>query len=393
MHFKRLLAGCTAAMLCAVSVGSTAASAEVFDGSAIEFADFGEKFADKFLSEGQVEKGEMSYKSHDLNLTVTRNTYDRMTGDLDESGAVTVADAVLLTQYLTEHSAELSETAMFNADINEDDMVTAQDLSKMLRWLNGTVADADFFIEHTLVYFVVDFYVRSVENFRSAFAQGEYHDLTMGKKDDTVMNMAKENNAVFAINGDFISYRNDGITWRNGIFYRDAGRYCKRGYLEDVEVLFDNGEMNIVSDAEYRAMSDEEKSHIWQTVTFSPTLLRDGEIVPTHQTGNILNRHPRTGVGYFEPGHYCFVLAEGRQPGYSNGVRIWEFAQIFKDLGCVNAFNSDGGASSVMALYGTQVNQPAWRGRATDDIFYLVDTADIVPDAAAEKWIAQQTAE
>ena len=383
MHFKRMLAGCTAAVLCAANLGSTAVYAQVGDGSAIEFTDFSDFYPDMFLPEGQVEKGEMSYRSHDLNISITRHEFDRMTGDLDENGAVTVADAVLLMQYQNEGDVPLTKTAQFNADINEDNMVTVQDTALILRWLNGDLTDEQFFIEHTLVYFVIDFYVRSLENFRTAFAQGVYHDLNMGKKDDTVMNMAKENNAVFAINGDFTSFRNDGVTWRNGILYRDKRRV-------ELAVLFDSGEMEILTHAQYTALTDEQKSHIWQTVNFSPALLIDGEYAPTTQRGNILNRHPRTGIGYFSPGHYCFVLAEGRQPGYSNGVRLWEFAQIFKDLGCITAYNTDGGASSVMAFYGEQVNQPAWKGRATDDIFYLVDSADIVPDTAAEQWLAQQ---
>ena len=390
MRFRRFFAIAAAALVMSVP----AESFSVCAADERNWTDFSSKWPDKFFDDNTVEKTETAYKSHDLNIRIDRHEYARVTGDVDENGEVQIADAILALRYQAEDDVMITVNGLRNADVNEDGLFTATDTSMMLGWLSGNVEDAAFFEDRRLVYFVVDCYVRSVECFRSAFAQGEYHDLDAGKKDDTVMNMAKENNAVFAINGDFISFRNDGITWRNGVCYRETPRYCKRGYYEDVEVLFDNGEMNILTNDEYCALTDEEKSHIWQTVNFSPTLLRDGEIVPTHQTGNILNRHPRTGIGYFEPGHYCFVLAEGRQPGYSDGVLVQEFAQIFKDLGCVNAFNSDGGASSVMALYGKQVNQPAWRGRATDDIFYLVDSADIVPDAAAEKWLAsQQTAE
>ena len=43
---------------------------------------------------------------------------------------------------------------------------------------------------------------------------------------------------------------------------------------------------------------------------------------------------PRGAIGYYEPGHYCFVVVDGRQTGYSRGVTLEELAQVFDDLGC-----------------------------------------------------------
>jgi exopolysaccharide biosynthesis protein len=72
--------------------------------------------------------------------------------------------------------------------------------------------------------------------------------------------------------------------------------------------------------------------------------------------------------------HFVFVVADGRNKGYSSGVTMTEFAQIFKDLGCVTAYNLDGGGSSEMVFMGKIVNTPCNKNgaeRGTSDILYI----------------------
>jgi exopolysaccharide biosynthesis protein len=68
-----------------------------------------------------------------------------------------------------------------------------------------------------------------------------------------------------------------------------------------------------------------------------------------------------------------FIVVDGRSPGYSRGVALSEFAQIFKDLGCTIAYNLDGGGSSAMYFMGDLVNNPLGRGRerGISDILYV----------------------
>ena len=84
-----------------------------------------------------------------------------------------------------------------------------------------------------------------------------------------------------------------------------------------------------------------------------------------------VKRHPRAGLGYYEPGHYCFIVVDGRQKGYSVGVTSEGFAQIFQDLGCQVAYNLDGGATAVMYFNGQIVNKPTKGGRNSSDIILL----------------------
>jgi hypothetical protein len=69
-------------------------------------------------------------------------------------------------------------------------------------------------------------------------------------------------------------------------------------------------------------------------------------------------RHPRTGIG-LRDGRLLLVAVDGRQPGYSDGMTLWEFAQLFLELGCREAMNLDGGGSTTMVVADQVVNSPS----------------------------------
>ena len=84
-----------------------------------------------------------------------------------------------------------------------------------------------------ITYHVADVYVRSMKYLRSAFAKDTYG---RGYTDD-LLNISKQNNAIFAVSGDYYSWNNSGPVIRNGVLYRD-----KKG-TADVCALYTNGEM------------------------------------------------------------------------------------------------------------------------------------------------------
>ena len=53
------------------------------------------------------------------------------------------------------------------------------------------------------------------------------------------------------------------------------------------------------------------------------------------------------------------VTVDGRQPGYSEGMTLTEFARLFLALGCTDAMNLDGGGSTTMVVRGKIVNSPS----------------------------------
>ena len=91
-------------------------------------------------------------------------------------------------------------------------------------------------------------------------------------------------------------------------------------------------------------------------------LILDGKV--TKQDSKI--RHPRTMVGYDKEQNYLyFVVIDGRQNGYSEGMTGTEQSQLMKELGCWEALNLDGGGSSVLVIKTADnlaiVNQPPKR--------------------------------
>ena len=78
-------------------------------------------------------------------------------------------------------------------------------------------------------------------------------------------------------------------------------------------------------------------------------------------------------MGVVAANHVLFVVVDGRSAGYSRGVTMTEFAEIFVELGATVAYNLDGGGSSAMVFNGSLVNNPLGKGqeRGTSDILYV----------------------
>lgn len=210
------------------------------------------------------------------------------------------------------------------------------------------------------VAYIADVYIRYIDNFQSAFANEEYgKNLIEWPRD-----IAERHNAVFAVNGDYYGIRDNGVIVRNYTLYRDT----PRGEL--CGIFYDGTVRNYLKND--FDVADAMQNGLYQTMTFGPYLIMD-DYVRTNIVSAVTETNPRTGFGYYEPGHYCFVVVDGRQEGYSMGLTLDEYAALFADLGCHSAYNLDGGQSSVMLLNGREINHPYNGGRATSDIFYLAE--------------------
>ena len=211
--------------------------------------------------------------------------------------------------------------------------------------------------QNNVTYFFADIYIADVQYFKTAFAK---QPNVMGGRELTNV-VAKENNAILAINGDHC-VDNNGPVIRNGQLFRDEK-------FADALVMNYDGSMQTFS-ADQLDMNAIKTNGAWQVWTFGPMLLKDGQPM-TEFNSTLLKANPRTAVGYYEPGHYCFLVVDGRQAGYSDGMTMQELSQFFYDKGCKVAFNMDGGQSSEMAFMGNVVNQPYNGGRSTTDILYI----------------------
>ena len=103
-------------------------------------------------------------------------------------------------------------------------------------------------------------------------------------------------------------------------------------------------------------------SRIIESVGGFPELLRNGAPVLADQT--VLasfgaQRHPRTAVGWTANGRLLFVVVDGRQPPYSDGMSLDELTWLFQRLGATDALNLDGGGSTALVINGRLINRPS----------------------------------
>ena len=204
---------------------------------------------------------------------------------------------------------------------------------------------------------------------KTALAEGSFgRNLT-----DTTSSMAEQNDAILAINGDYYGFRDTGYVIRNGYLYRSVP--AKDPNQEDL-VLYENGAVDIVREADLTA------EEIWDSgaediFSFGPGLVIDGEIsvVEGEEVKRAQVTNPRTAFGVISPLHYLFVVSDGRTDE-SVGLSLLELAHLMKDLGCVTAYNLDGGGSSTMWFNGKVLNHPTTFGdtiaeRGISDIVYI----------------------
>ena len=223
-----------------------------------------------------------------------------------------------------------------------------------------------------ITYYLADIYIKDITSFRTAVAL-DYKDQNKGERKNVMgtRQLSQLTGAILGLSGDNFAFH-DGVVVRNGVEWE-----CMLPVYGDVCVLYYDGTMETHSQKLRRADVDaiyaKKPYQIW---TFGPQLLVDGQI-PSSFANTKAN--PLSAIGYFEPGHYCFILVDGRQKGYSWGMTYVELAQVFHDLGCTVAFNLDGGDTAVMTYMGEWRNKPeASSPRETSDILYIAE-----PTAAA----------
>lgn len=208
-------------------------------------------------------------------------------------------------------------------------------------------------------YHLADFYVGDITYLRTAMASEEF---ATGVADST-LNMARENNALLAVSGDYFGIRERGVVIRNGEVFRKTKAH-------QICVLYYNGTMETYSFAAF----DADKAiagGAWQAWDFGPMLLDESGKAVTEFHPGIAGENPRIAIGYFEPGHYCLVAVDGRQ-SHSPGMTLADLAKLMEELGCRAAYNLDGGHSAVMTYENEIYSSPSKRGgRDISDIVYL----------------------
>ena len=233
-----------------------------------------------------------------------------------------------------------------------NDTYRSPDMSVTVR----TVEDSKLF-NKKLVYYVADIYVSDVTQIRTGCTSGNFDRAGRGPIEAT----ARREDALVAISGDFVP----ALVIRNGeLFHKKINDH-------DICLLLKNGEMEIMRGN--CSVAEVMEKDPWQGWQFGPALFNSkGKPITVFPGISISVQNPRSCIGYYEPGHYCFVVVDGRQR-QSRGLTLTELALLMQSLGCTQAYNLDGGASAHFYYNDDVLNQPSGGGRDIADIVYVAN--------------------
>ena len=252
-----------------------------------------------------------------------------------------------------EAASKAAETATVTDTIYSDD--------------NISVTLTEKTVNNTQVY-VADVTVSSAEYLKTALANNTYGTNVTAKTSETAAN----NNAILAVNGDYYGANTTGYVIRNGVVYRDTVR-------EDAS----NGDLAIYKDGSFKIIYEDQvtadqlvEDGVVNLLAFGPALVENGEIVVNtkSEVGQSMASNPRTAIGIIDENHYIIIVSDGRT-SESQGLSLYEMAEVMKSYGVKTAYNLDGGSSSTMYFNGQVINKPTTNGniseRAVSDIVYI----------------------
>ena len=183
------------------------------------------------------------------------------------------------------------------------------------------------------------------------------HSKYLGYTGQYLTDMAKENNAVIAINGGaFIDVNGlsnggevNGILIENGEII-SASR--NRDHGGGVIGFTKENKLYLANVSAYQAVAD----GVRDGVEFGPFLIINGKRASIQGNGG-MGIHPRSAIGQRQDGVVLFLVIDGRRVD-SMGASIKDLIDIMEKYGAYNAANLDGGNSSVLVIENKIVNRP-----------------------------------
>ena len=262
----------------------------------------------------------------------------------------TVTESTTTTSNSTEESTTSSET------------IVSTDTSYTSDGLIITLTEKR--VDDTTVY-IADIQTADSSHLQTAFAENTY-----GRNiKETTSEMAAQNDAVLAINGDYYGFRSTGFVMRNGTLYRDTANGDTQALVIDKE-----GNFSIVDESTTSAAS---LTDAQQILSFGPALVEDSQVVvsTSDEVSQSMTSNPRTAIGQIGENHYVIIVSEGRTSD-SEGLTLYQLAEQFETLGATTAYNLDGGGSSTLYFNGKVVNQTVGGSnnsdeRSVSDILYF----------------------
>ena len=238
---------------------------------------------------------------------------------------------------------------------------------EIIRYTNPRYAD--------MSWYETEIFCKPSVVWRPLMSQGSREE---GHNFEDGMTIADRGNAILAITDDNFGYRwykrfHDGdMKYQQGVVIRDgivrADAMPDESYYDfpplDILAYYPDGSIELYYPEEHDAQ-DYLNMGVLHTYCFGPILIRDGEVNerlynPGSKTlaEEYVEEAARQAIGYYAPGHYIIITANGDHDSRTGVVMQW-MVDMMQQKGVTHAFNLDGGRTTLLYFMGQAVNKKA----------------------------------
>ena len=305
----------------------------------------------------------------EVQAVVVKNT----TSDIAQAAENT--DTTINSNTTTTDNSDKNTTTIENESTNSSTTNTTESSDGAKTVTDSSYKDSNVDINITTVrknnttVYVADVKLSDSSYLKTALA----HDSFGTNVTEATSSMAGNNNAILAVNGDYYGADRSGYVIKNGVIYRNTVRSDSE--YPDLAVYKD-GSFKIIYETEVTA-EELLADGVVNLFAFGPSLIENSEISVDQNTEvrQAMTKNPRTAIGIVDKNHYILVVSDGRT-NESEGLSLYELAEVLKEYGATTAYNLDGGGSSTMYFNGNIVNNPTTNGhnileREVSDIAYI----------------------
>ena len=192
--------------------------------------------------------------------------------------------------------------------------------------------------------------------------------------------LATEDNAAVAINGDFYAFRTNGIrVWQNKLYLVEGWEIDTCFFTEAGDMLFAHR-----GDITTRAAAQTfiEENNVSFSLTFGPVLVENGKNVTPweYPIGEIDELYSRSVIGQIDELHYLLAVTNV-YPASVFAQTATQMADLMVERGCHSAYALDGGQTATMFLNGKLITSPVFGSeRVVSDALCF---ASAVPEGGA----------
>jgi len=184
----------------------------------------------------------------------------------------------------------------------------------------------------------------------------------LGKEGELTSEIAKDNNAIAAINGGGFTDEASGSLW-TGTGANPAGVIMSSGKIVYNDIRSENEKRDVVALTKSgkllvgpHTIKEMKKASVTEAVSFGPAMIVNGKKTINNGDGG-WGIAPRTAIAQRKDGAIILLVIDGRQVN-SLGATLREVQDILYEYGAYNATNLDGGSSSTLFYDDEIINNP-----------------------------------